>query len=46
MIVIDNKIKNIYYMLCYSFNKDLLKEKAESDVSEEAFEKTNKKRYS
>lgn len=38
MIVIDNKIKNIYYMLCYSFNKDLLKEKAESDVSEEAFE--------
>ena len=38
MIVVDNKIKNIYYMLCYYFNKDLLREKEESSVDIEAFE--------
>lgn len=38
MINVDNKIKNIYYMLCYSFNKDLLTEKSISDVSDESFD--------
>ena len=38
MINIDNKIKNIYYMLCYSFNRELLKEKEESEVNEETFD--------
>lgn len=37
MISVDNKVKNIYYMLCYSFNKDLLKEREESIVDEETF---------
>ena len=27
MFNVDNKVKNIYYMLCYSFNKNLLTEK-------------------
>ena len=38
MINVDNKIKNIYYMLCYSFNKDLLTEKEISDVDSESFD--------
>lgn len=38
MINVDNKIKNIYYMLCYSFNRELLKEKEDSEVNNEAFD--------
>ncbi len=38
MIKVDNKIKNIYYMLCYSFNKELLNEKDVSDVDTESFD--------
>jgi hypothetical protein len=38
VINVDNKIKNIYYMLCYSFNKDLLSEKDISLVGSETFE--------
>lgn len=37
MINVDNKIKNIYYMLCYSFNRDLLSEKDVSSVDSESF---------
>jgi len=38
VINVNNKIKNIYYMLCYSFNKDLLSEKDISSVGSETFE--------
>lgn len=38
MITVDNKIKNIYYMLCYSFNNEMLSEKGTSKVGAEAFE--------
>lgn len=38
MIKIDNKIKNIYYMLCYVFNGNSLKEIREERLGEEAFE--------
>ena len=37
MINVDNKIKNIYYMLCYSFNRDLLTEKDIASVDSETF---------
>lgn len=38
MINVDNKVKNIYYMLCYSFYGEQLNEKDESSLGEEAFE--------
>ena len=38
MINVDNKVKNIYYMLCYSFYGDQLNLKDESNLGEEAFE--------
>ena len=38
MINVDNKVKNIYYMLCYSFYGEQLNEKEESSLGEEAFE--------
>ena len=38
MIKVDNKVKNIYYMLCYSFNKDLLTEKDIANVDSESFD--------
>lgn len=38
MINVDNKIRNIYYMLCYSFNKDLLTQKDVSSVDAESFD--------
>lgn len=38
MIRVDNKVKNIYHMLCYSFNKDLLSEKQNTTVGNEAFD--------
>ena len=38
MINVDNKIKNIYYMLCYSLNKDLLSESEVSNVDSESFD--------
>ena len=38
MINIDNKVKNIYYMLCYSFYGEQLNLKDESNLGEEAFE--------
>lgn len=38
MINIDNKVKNIYYMLCYTFYGDRLNEKDEASLGEEAFE--------
>lgn len=38
MIKVDNKVKNIYYMLCYSFYGERLKEKDEESLGEEAFE--------
>ena len=38
MISVDNKVKNIYYMLCYSFYGDLLSEKEEESLGSEAFE--------
>ena len=34
MISVDNKVKNIYYMLCYSFYGDLLSEKEEESYKE------------
>ena len=37
MINVDNKVKNIYYMLCYSFFGDRLNEKEEASLGEEAF---------
>lgn len=37
MINVDSKVKNIYYMLCYSFNSSLLKEKDEATLGDEAF---------
>lgn len=37
MINVDNKIKNIYYMLCYSFFGERLSEKEEASLGEEAF---------
>lgn len=38
MINVDNKVKNIYYMLCFSFSRNLLDEKDEEKLSEEAFD--------
>lgn len=38
MNYIDNKIRNIYYMLCFSFNKNLLSLKDISSVGTESFE--------
>ena len=38
MITVDNKIKNIYYMLCYSFYGERLNEKDEASLGDEAFE--------
>lgn len=38
MIRVDNKIKNIYYMLCYSFNGKELSERDEESLGEEAFD--------
>ena len=38
MINVDNKVKNIYYMLCYSFNKDLLTQRDVSNVDSESFD--------
>ena len=38
MINVDNKVKNIYYMLCYSFYGDLLNEKDEAELGSEAFD--------
>ncbi len=38
MINVDNKIRNIYYMLCYSFNKDTLSEKDIASVNSETFD--------
>ena len=38
MINVDNKVKNIYYMLCYSFYGELLNKKDETSLGEEAFE--------
>lgn len=38
MINVDNKVKNIYYMLCYSFYGDLLNEKEEAELGTEAFD--------
>lgn len=38
MINVDNKVKNIYYMLCYSFYGELLNKKDEATLGEEAFE--------
>lgn len=38
MINVDNKVKNIYYMLCYSFYGNQLNLKDESNLGEEAFE--------
>lgn len=38
MINVDNKVKNIYYMLCYSFYGEQLNQKDESNLGEEAFE--------
>lgn len=35
---VDNKIKNIYYMLCFSFNKNLLSLKDISSVGTESFD--------
>ena len=37
MINVDNKVKNIYYMLCYSFFGNRLNEKEEASLGEEAF---------
>src|SRR5574344_800864 len=37
MIKGDTKIKNIYYMLCYSFNKDLFGDTDVSNVDSEVF---------
>ena len=38
MINVDNKVKNIYYMLCYSFYGEQLKEKNEAELGSEAFD--------
>lgn len=38
MINVDNKVKNIYYMLCYSFYGELLNEKEEAELGSEAFD--------
>lgn len=38
MINVNNKVKNIYYMLCYSFFGDRLNEKEEEKLGSEAFE--------
>ena len=38
MITVDNKVKNIYYMLCYSFYGERLNLKDEAYLGEEAFE--------
>ena len=38
MISVDNKVKNIYYMLCYTFYGDKLNEEDESSLGSEAFE--------
>ena len=38
MINVDNKVKNIYYMLCYSFYGELLNEKDEAELGSEAFD--------
>lgn len=38
MINVDNKVKNIYYMLCYSFYGEQLKEKEEAELGSEAFD--------
>lgn len=38
MINVDNKVKNIYYMLCYSFYGEKLNEKDEACLGHEAFE--------
>lgn len=38
MISVDNKIKNIYYMLCYTFNENRLNAKDEEKLGVEAFE--------
>lgn len=37
MINVDNKVKNIYYMLCFTFYGDKLNEKDEASLGEEAF---------
>lgn len=38
MINVDNKVKNIYYMLCYSFYGDRLNQKDEALLGDEAFD--------
>lgn len=38
MINVDNKVKNIYYMLCYSFYGEQLNEKEEAELGTEAFD--------
>lgn len=38
MINVDNRVKNIYYMLCYTFYGDLLNEKDDAILSDEAFD--------
>lgn len=38
MINVDNKVKNIYYMLCYSFFGEQLNEKEEAELGFEAFD--------
>ena len=38
MIRVDNKIRNIYYMLCYAFNRELLTERDISSVGTESFD--------
>lgn len=38
MINVDNKVKNIYYMLCYSFYGEQLNQKEEAELGSEAFE--------
>lgn len=38
MINVDNKVKNIYYMLCYSFYGEKLNEKDEATLGSEAFD--------
>lgn len=38
MINVDNKVKNIYYMLCYSFYGEQLNEKDEAELGTEAFD--------
>lgn len=38
MIKVDNKVRNIYYMLCYSFFGERLNEKEQEKLGEEAFD--------